>query len=103
MNGEKVRARRIAIGMSQAELAKMLGKSQAMVSDWELGRYRVRRTMAPLLANILKCKISDLEGDVPNTVCEKRIVEVESDAEFVLLNAVLRAFRAEARVESAKQ
>ncbi len=41
--GERMRARRLALGLTQKEAAAQIGVSQSTVSEWELGQSRPRR------------------------------------------------------------
>lgn len=51
--GELLRARRVELGLEQAELAKLVGVSQQTVSRWERGEALPRRGRIELLANAL--------------------------------------------------
>lgn len=54
-----VRARKRA-KLTQAELAKKLGKSRASVNEWESGNHKPRGKMLRELAKVLGCDLSDL-------------------------------------------
>ena len=58
MNGLK--KKRIDAGLSQAELASMLGTVQSAVSAWESGEKMPRASQLPALAKALSCSIDDL-------------------------------------------
>lgn len=58
MNGLK--KKRIDAGLSQAELASMLGTVQSAVSAWESGEKMPRASQLPALAKALSCSIDEL-------------------------------------------
>jgi len=49
-NGQRVRALRRHLGLTQQKLAGELGIRQQTVSEWETGMYRPRGTSATLLS-----------------------------------------------------
>ena len=55
-----LKPRRIALGLSQAALAEMMGTVQSAVSAWESGEKLPRASQLPALANALQCRIDDL-------------------------------------------
>lgn len=65
--GEKIRERRIALGMTQEELAQKLGVQKSAVAKYENGRVQnIKRAMIAKMANILECSpvwLMDLEED----------------------------------------
>jgi len=56
--GERVRDRRKAAGLNQAELAALVGVSQAAVSDWEKGKATPSIGGAGALAKALDVELS---------------------------------------------
>lgn len=58
MNGLK--SKRIAAGLSQAELAEIIGTVQSAVSAWESGAKMPRASQLPALAEALHCTIDEL-------------------------------------------
>lgn len=58
MNGLK--SKRIAAGLSQTELAEILGTVQSAVSAWESGDKMPRASQLPALAEALHCTIDEL-------------------------------------------
>ena len=46
--------------MTQAELARLMGVSQANISQWEKGKALPQTDKLPLLSKILECSIDDL-------------------------------------------
>lgn len=51
-NGERVRALRGHLGMTQQEMAEELGTRQQTISEWETGMYRPRGASATLLSMV---------------------------------------------------
>lgn len=61
--GETIRARRIKRGLTQTELAELLGVHWRTVQDWERGIWLPRGTTAVALKEVLGGKIEDyLQG-----------------------------------------
>lgn len=54
--------RRAAMGITQRELAQMLGISQSTVAMWETGERSPKIHMIPKLAQVLGCTIDELFG-----------------------------------------
>ncbi|WP_262432529.1 helix-turn-helix domain-containing protein [Qingrenia yutianensis] len=69
---EKIKNRRIELGLTMLEVAKKVGVSEATVSRWESGDIaNMRRDKIVLLANALQVPpsfIMDLEEDEPKPV-----------------------------------
>lgn len=57
---EKLRARRLLAGLSQAELAEVLGVSRTTVTMWETTKSRPNVDMLPAIAKTLGCSIDEL-------------------------------------------
>lgn len=58
---DKIRARRIELGMTQDQLAKEIGAKQCVVANWERGLAVPRTQMLPKVAKTLGCRhIDDL-------------------------------------------
>lgn len=53
VTGEQIRELRERLGLSQAELARLLGVRQASVSDWEGGEHEVTGTAKLVLATLI--------------------------------------------------
>ena len=49
-------------GLTQVQLADLLGVSQANISAWEKGKDFPSADKLPNIAEVLKCKIDDLFG-----------------------------------------
>ncbi len=68
-----IKTLRIARGLTQFELAKKMGVSQATVGMWETGERTPRSSKIPKLAEVLGCSIPDLFK------VEKSTEELESE------------------------
>lgn len=55
--GQRLRQARERVGISQEELARLMGKDQTAISEYERGKRKVTITDLPTLANILKVSI----------------------------------------------
>lgn len=55
-----IKLKRIKALMSQKDLAKRLGVTQGLISQWETGKVHPRATMLPKLADILGCTVDEL-------------------------------------------
>ena len=51
-DSEQIRALRSHLGLSQCELAELLGTRQQTISEWETGMYQPRGTSGTLLSII---------------------------------------------------
>lgn len=51
---------RIRKGLSQEQLARLMGTTQAAVAMWETGARRPRTDKLPKLAEVLGCSVADL-------------------------------------------
>lgn len=58
-----IRACRIKVGYSQAELANLIGVSDAAVCMWETGKTAPRAALLPKLAALMNCTVDDLLKD----------------------------------------
>lgn len=67
-----LKSRRIALGLSQAELADKLGIVQSAISAWESGEKMPRASQLPALAEALSCTIDELYRDEAVSVTKKR-------------------------------
>ncbi len=61
--GSRIREARERLGLSQEDLANLIGKSQNAVSDYEHGRRAIRISELPELARALKLPIAYFFGD----------------------------------------
>lgn len=58
--GENIRKARLKIGLTQAQLGKMLGKSDNVITNWEKGTNRPDADMIEKLCSILKISPNEL-------------------------------------------
>lgn len=58
-----LRARRLAAGLTQSEVAEALGIGQTAVSQWERYGVNPNADKLPRLAKLYGCKIDDLFDD----------------------------------------
>lgn len=56
----QIKKRRLAAGLTQAELAEKIGVTRSAVALWETGRKYPRGKDIPLIANLLHCSIDEL-------------------------------------------
>ena len=56
--GKRIRSRRLALGMTQAELGTLLSVSFQQVQKYERGFNRLAAADLPRLAAILRCKVT---------------------------------------------
>ncbi|EPC02495.1 hypothetical protein L861_09090 [Litchfieldella anticariensis FP35 = DSM 16096] len=62
--GERIRERRLALGLNKAQLAQHVGCSDVAISYWERGTVRsVSSGHLLSLATALECTVSELVGD----------------------------------------
>jgi transcriptional regulator with XRE-family HTH domain len=67
--GENVRRLREARGLSQADLARLVGKDQAYMSRFESGRYdHPHRDLLIAIADALHVSLAEVEGEAPPRV-----------------------------------
>lgn len=75
MYGRIARAR-MRRNLSQAELAQLLGVSQAKVINWEYGYHKVRREILLEIADVLGVSFAWLAGAGPRIPYENRLCEI---------------------------
>ena len=107
--GERIRQRRTELGMSQAELAALVGVSRNTVAGWETNHSRPDLGILPKLCAELKISLNAFFGtERKRTAAEARVLEVffsleEGDREIILWQMeALRDKRAEKRAAEAK-
>lgn len=62
---KQIQKRRMALGMTQAELASQLGVNPSSVAKWETEKAFPRSDMLPKIAQLLGCTIDELYADEP--------------------------------------
>lgn len=55
-----IASKRRQLGLSQSDLAKMLGVDQTAVHNWEKGKSMPAAKRLPAIAKILNCTVDDL-------------------------------------------
>lgn len=59
-----IKERRTALGISHQKMAELLGfKNASTYLKYENGEYRLKADMLPVLANILKCSVTNFFED----------------------------------------
>lgn len=56
----EIQMRRIAIGITQDQLAEKLGVDRSTVTKWELGKSYPRASLLPKISEILGCTVDEL-------------------------------------------
>lgn len=82
--GERIRAARLGLKISQQAIAKKFEISRAAVAQWESGETRPDQSRLVELAGMLNMDVSDLLGDVPRQYRPKVDVELTPDEKQTL-------------------
>lgn len=64
-NNNPITKRRLELGLTQTQLAEMLGRQQQSISDWETGRSTPTMRSLNKLSKALSCSIADLLQNNP--------------------------------------
>lgn len=64
-NNNPITKRRLELGLTQVQLAEMLGRQQQSISDWETGRSTPTMRSLSKLSKVLSCSIADLLQKIP--------------------------------------
>lgn len=84
--GEKIRKRRLELGITQKDVARMIGTTNAYVSAVEKQKRGVKKeTRLAKFAEALKCSVNDLKSDVP-----KGMVDSTNDDFGAVCNCAVR-------------
>lgn len=84
--GEKIRKRRLELGITQKDVARMIGTTGAYVSAVEKQKRDVKKeTRLTKFAEALKCSVDDLRSDVP-----KGMVDPANDDFGAVCNCAVR-------------
>ena len=69
--GEKIRKRRLELGIAQKDVARMIGTTSAYVSAVEKQKRGVKKeSKLAKFAEALQCSVNDLKSDVPKGVVD---------------------------------
>ena len=60
--GSNIRARRLAMGVTQSELIEMMGRDGGQVSTWETGKFLPGAYSLCELADVFGCTVDELLG-----------------------------------------
>lgn len=63
--GEMIRRRRVELDLAQVEVARRIGVSGVLVSQWEMGKSRIMADDIPKIAAALRTTSSRLMGELP--------------------------------------
>lgn len=84
--GEKIKKRRLELGITQKDVARMIGTTNAYVSAVEKQKHDVKKeTRLIKFAKALECSVDDLRSDAP-----KGMVETTSDDFGAVCNCAVR-------------
>lgn len=84
--GEKIRKRRLELGITQKDIARMIGATNAYVSAVEKQKRGVKKeTRLAKFAEALQCSVNDLKSDAP-----KGMVDPASDDFGSVCNCAVR-------------
>ena len=98
INGARVKELRVALGMSQTDLAKRARVSQPVIASIEMGTQRTSRALPRIARALNDVPISELDPDFAATMVGMRLdPEVASMALEVLLERLRPEFDEEAR------
>ncbi|WP_079964561.1 helix-turn-helix domain-containing protein [Salmonella enterica] len=73
--GERIREKRLEMGLSQSALARELGVSMQSVSLWENGKTMIGSSSVVAIAKKLKCDIYWLLGEDPQEKKDTKAIE----------------------------
>jgi transcriptional regulator with XRE-family HTH domain len=84
--GEKIRKRRLELGITQKDVARMIGTTSAYVSAVEKQKRGVKKeSKLAKFAEALQCSVNDLKSDVP-----KGVVDPTNDDFGAVCNCAVR-------------
>ena len=70
--GSRIADLRKAQGITQVQLADLLGVSQQTITAYEVGRRRIQVSALPVIAQALGVAVEELLGDQPKSATSKR-------------------------------
>lgn len=88
-----IQERREALGMTQEELAKIMGVDAMSVSRWERGLRFPRGRRLPQLAQALKCTVNDLYHEPTDLVSIDSMLSGASKGLRKQAEAIIRALK----------
>lgn len=101
--GENIRKFRDRAGLSQEQLAEMMGKSKNVVSNWENGQNSVKSSELLKLSLILKTDVNGLLGwETPEDVmkaAEESAAAMMADPLFAELEAIVSGMTEKERAQ----
>ena len=104
--GEKIRSARIAKGMTQEELGKILGVQKSAIAKYEKGRVvNIKRSTLKKISDVLGIRPSELiyeEMQKKNDIQTDIVVRMRSDDEFYSVIKGINQLNPE-QLESIKQ
>lgn len=84
--GEKIRKRRLELGITQKDVARMIGTTSAYVSAVEKKKRGVKKeARLAKFAEALQCRVNDLKSDVP-----KGMIDPTNDDFGAICNCAVR-------------
>lgn len=75
MLGNRIKQRRLELGLTQEDIAKKIGVNRSTVSSWEIERREPDGEILAKLANILQCTTDFLLGNNTPSLQQKDPVE----------------------------
>ncbi len=101
--GEKIKAARLAKGMTQEELGKILGVQKSAIAKYESGRVvNIKRTTLKKISDVLDLRPSELifeanreEIEKNNDIITDAVIKMRTDSEFLSLVECLMKLDAE--------
>lgn len=101
--GEKIKSARIAKGMTQEELGKLLGVQKSAIAKYESGRVvNIKRTTLKKISDILDLRPAELifeanreEIEKNNDIITDAVIKMRTDGEFLSLVECLMGLDAE--------
>ena len=76
--GEKIRKRRLELGIKQKDVARMIGTSNAYISAVEKQKRGVKKeSKLAKFAEALECSVDDLKSDAPKGMVDPIMITLE--------------------------
>ncbi|MGI9861348.1 helix-turn-helix transcriptional regulator [Moorella naiadis] len=75
MLGNRIKQKRLELGLTQEDVAKKIGVNRSTVSSWEIGRREPDGEILAKLANILQCSTDFLLRNKTSSLQQKDPVE----------------------------